>query len=128
MRRSFLRVYDVTVTRLMKTAACRCRMATCPPPRPGLATFRSPRSQSRRPGSAPSTAAKDAPLRPPPRVGGGCALLPRGLALLASQRTRGAFSPCGGEYGAYGERSGCPRSLAGRKLPADARGGGTADV
>src|SRR5215203_6589808 len=81
----------------------------------------------RRTGSAPSKAANDAPIRPPPPVGGDYALLPCGLALLATQRTRRAFCPCGGECGACGSRSECSRSFAGRKLPADASGGGTAD-
>jgi hypothetical protein len=93
----------------------------------GLATLRQPRSHSRRIGSAPSKAAKDEPIRPPPPVGGDYALLPRGLALLANHRPRRAFCPCGDECGARGSRSGCLRSFAGRKLPTDASGGSTGD-
>jgi len=59
--------------------------ATCPPPGPGLATFRRP-SHNRRIGSAHSTPAKDEPISLP-RVGGGYAQLCGGLlALLATQR------------------------------------------
>src|SRR5215208_2761572 len=94
--------------------------------RPGLATCRPPRSQRRRTGSAPSKSAKDEPIGPPP-VGGDYALLPLGLALLSSHRTRRAFCPGGAECGACGSRSGYLRSFAGRKLPADASGGGTGD-
>src|SRR5215212_1413450 len=100
----------------------------------GLATLRPPRSQERRTGSAHRKAANDAPIRPPPpTVGGDYALLPCGLALLATQRTRrircarGVFCPCGGECGACGSRIECSRSFAERKLPADPSGGATAD-
>src|SRR5215212_2419460 len=94
----------------------------------GLATLRPP-SQERRTGSAHRKAANDAPIRPPPpTVGGDYALLPWGLlALLATHRIRRAFCPWGGECGACGSRSECSRSFAGRKLPADPRGGATAD-
>jgi hypothetical protein len=90
----------------------------------GLATFRPPRGQRRRIGSAPSKAANDQPIGPPP-VGGDHALLPRGLALLASHRPRRAFCTCGDECGARGSRSECSRSFARPKLPADASGGST---
>jgi len=89
--------------------------------------------ESRRTGSAPSKAAEGAPISPPPTVGGDYALLPCGLALLATQRTRrircarGVFCPCGGECGACGSRIECSRSFAERKLPADPSGGATAD-
>jgi hypothetical protein len=83
----------------------------------------------RRTGSAPSKAAEGAPIHPPPPAGGVYALLPGGLALLATGRTRlirrarGVFCPCGGECGAYTSRSECSRSFAKRKLPAHASGG-----
>src|SRR5215207_9318301 len=99
----------------------------------GLAILRPPRGQRRRIGSAPSKAAKDAPIGPPPPVGGDCALLPRGIALLATQRTRlsrrawGTFCPCGDECAACGSRRGYLRSFAEGKLPADPSGGGTRD-
>jgi hypothetical protein len=80
-----------------------------------LATFRSPTSQRRRTGSAPSKAAKDPRTRP--HIGGGYALLPRDLPLLATDHIRGAFCPWRGEYGAYGSSSECARSSAGQKLP-----------
>jgi hypothetical protein len=88
----------------------------------GLATFRPPRGQRKRSGSAHTKAANDQPIGPPP-VGGDYALLPRGLALLASHRPRRAFCTCGDECGAHGSRSEWLRSFAGRKLPADASGG-----
>jgi hypothetical protein len=94
--------------------------------RPGLAPCRPPRSQRRRKGSAPSKAAKDAPIRPPP-IGGDYTLLPRGLTFLASHRIRRVFYPCGDERGACGSRSRCLRSFAGRKLPTDASGRGKGD-
>ena len=63
--------------------------------RSGLSTCRPPRSQRRRTGSAPSKSAKDVPIGPPSPVGGDYALLPLGLALLSSHRTRRAFCPWG---------------------------------
>jgi hypothetical protein len=63
-----------------------------------------PPSQRRRTGPAPSKPAKDATTCP--HIGGGYALLPRALALLALDHIRGAFCPCRGECGTYVPRSG----------------------
>ena len=89
----------------------------------GLATFKLPRNQRRRTGSAPSKAATDARTRPP--LVRCCALLPRDLPLLACIHIRGArraYCACGGERGAYRSSSECSRSSAGRKLPPHACG------
>src|SRR5215208_355120 len=73
-------------------------------------------------GSAPSKAAKES-TTPPSPFGGGCALLPRALTLLASDhRFRGALFLC---EGAGGWRS--ERSPAGWNLPLHASGGSPQD-
>src|SRR5215216_1396790 len=74
-------------------------------------------------GSAPSKAAKEPTTRPSP-FGGGCALLPRALTLLGSDRRfrRRALSLCEGAGGWKSERS-----PAGCNLPPHASGGSPQD-
>src|SRR5215203_830051 len=105
----------------------RAQTATCPPSRPGLVP--SGHQETRVGGKGLRLPQQPMMNRLVLLVLAGVMLFCLGVFSLSLPRTAPHVSSAlgGGECGACGWRSECSRSFAERKLPADARGGGTAD-